>query len=233
MKWYFILVEPAVPENIGAAARAMKTMGFANLRLINPCEFREGKARWVAHASGEILDEAEVFYTLRDAVADIDFVIATSAKTRTVKGDHHPVEGLAELIKSKSKSINTVAIVFGREESGLTNEEMQLCNISTFIPMATNYPSLNLSQAVMLYAYLIAGLPSKYPVKSQVEKSKFNVLNERLTNLLSATKIESNPNIHNRIFERISLLSDNDINLLLSVIAALEEKFGAGRDDES
>lgn len=220
---YFVLVEPAVPENVGAAARALKTMGFANLRLVNPCEYRDGKAKWVAHASAEVLEQAKVFSSLKDAVADIDFVIASSAKTRSVKGDHHPAEDLAEIIHSKPESIHSVAIVFGREESGLTNDEMQLCHISTFIPMATTYPSLNLSQAVMLYAYLLSNRPSASAQKHDVGEAKFKALTRRLKVLLSDTKIASNPNIHSRIFERVALLGDNDINLMLSVITALEE----------
>jgi tRNA/rRNA methyltransferase len=224
MKWIFILVEPAVPENIGASARAMKTMGFNRLRLVNPCTFREGKAKWVAHASGEVLDGAEVYASLADAVSDVDFVIATSAKTRSVKGDHHPADGLSDLIRSKSESINSVAVVFGREESGLTNEEMQHCHISTFIPMATTYPSLNLSQAVMLYAYLLSSNQTESDEDEEVKKSKFKALNNRLEAYLKDTRIESNPNIYKRIFERVALLGDNDINLMMSVLAALDEK---------
>ncbi len=226
---HFVLVEPAVPENIGAAARAIKTMGFSGLRLVNPCEFRQGKARWVAHASGEILDQAGVFKSLEEAVADMDFVVATSAKTRSVKGDHHPAEQLQKIITNKKQSISSVAIVFGREESGLTNDEMSLCHISTFVPMAASYPSLNLSQAVMLYAYLLSELNiQKNVVKPDpVGQSKFTAMNEQLTTLLSETKIAGNPNIYNRIFERLALLSDNDINLVMSVISALSEKSGA------
>ena len=223
----FVLVEPAVPENIGAAARAIKTMGFSGLRLVNPCEFKQGKARWVAHASGEILDDARVFPTLESAVSEIDFVVATSAKTRSVKGDHHPVEKLPEMILNKKESIASVAVVFGREESGLTNHELRLCHISTFVPMATRYPSLNLAQAVMLYAYILSphqGLSEN--TEDPVSKHKFKAAANELKVLLAESRIARNPNIYNRIFERLALLGDNDINLLMSVMAALNEKYG-------
>ena len=80
----FILVEPAVPENIGAAARAIKTMGFNDLRLVNPCDHLDMRAKMLAHASHEILENAKIFTNLSDAIADLDFTIATSAKQRWV-----------------------------------------------------------------------------------------------------------------------------------------------------
>lgn len=226
MNWYFILVEPAVPENVGAAARAMKTMGFGNLRLINPCDFREGKAKWVAHASGEILDNAMVYTSFEAAVSDIDFVVATSAKTRSVKGDHHHVDKLTDIILNKKQGIDSVAIVFGREESGLTNDEMRRCHISTYIPMATTYPSLNLAQAVMIYAWFFSQSKQKELNREEaLQQSKFTAAVSGLKELLAGTRIEKNPNIYNRIFERMALMGDNDINLLMSIAAALKEKY--------
>jgi len=200
-------------------------MGFDSLRLANPCEFKTGKAQWLAHASTDVLDNALVFTSLQEAIADMDFVIGSSAKARSAKGDHHPAEILPELISEKQNSIANVAIVFGREESGLTNEELQLCDISTFIPMKTDYPSLNLSQAVMLYAYLLSDNITKGSIdeEGKVKISKYQALKKEMVTLLSGTKIESNPNIYNRIFERLALLGDKDINLVLSILAALKE----------
>ncbi|MCF8366521.1 MAG: tRNA/rRNA methyltransferase [Bacteroidales bacterium] len=224
---HFILVEPAVPENVGAAARAIKTMGFESLRLVNPCEFVDGKARWLAHASGEILDNALVYTSLADALKDVDFVIASSAKSRSVKGDHHPAEKIPAIINEKSGSVNSVAIVFGREESGLSNDELSLCHISTYIPMAAMYPSLNLAQAVMIYAYLLSKLniQAKPEQKEVVQESKYKAMKHELELLLSNTKIEKNQILYRRIFERVALLGDNDINLLMSVLASLKEKY--------
>jgi tRNA/rRNA methyltransferase len=80
MQIFFILVEPAVQENVGAAARAIKTMGFSRLILVNPCDYLSGPARWLAHGSGEILDNAQVFPSLKEAIVNFDFVVGTSAK---------------------------------------------------------------------------------------------------------------------------------------------------------
>ncbi|MFP4470930.1 MAG: tRNA/rRNA methyltransferase [Bacteroidales bacterium] len=223
----FILVEPAVPENIGAAARAIKTMGFDQLRLVNPCQFHDGKARWVAHASTEILDRARVYTSLAEAVQDLDFVIGTSARAKSAKADHHPAESIQDLLQAKVQSLTNVGIVFGREESGLSNEELRLCDISTYIQMQTTHPSLNLAQAVMLYAYLLSEKTiAERPVNSlSPSEPKFAALKNQVSELLKNTKIAGNPNIYHRIFERLALLEDNDVNLVLSVIAALEEKY--------
>ena len=224
-KIHFILVEPAVPENVGASARALKTMGFGSLRLVNPCKFRTGKAQWVAHASTDVLDKASIFTSLKDAIADIDFVIGSSAKARSAKGDHHPAEDIPKIISAKQNSISQVAIVFGREESGLTNDELRLCDISSFIPMQTTFPSLNLSQAVMLYTFLLSKhepKPGQTEIK-EIPESKYLALKKEMAALLTNTKIEANPNIYHRIFERLALLGDNDINLVISVLTALRE----------
>ncbi len=135
MKFTFILVEPAVPENVGATARAIKTMGFRNLALINPCEYLSGPARWLAHASEEILENALIFPTLHEAVQEFDFIIGTSAKRRSVKHDYLSLSKLPELLESKGNTVRRTAIVFGREESGLGNEELKLCDLVTAVPM--------------------------------------------------------------------------------------------------
>jgi tRNA/rRNA methyltransferase len=83
MQIHFILVEPAVPENVGAAARAIKTMGFTSLRLVNTQAHKDERAGWLAHASNEILENADEFHTLKEATKDIDWIIGTSAKKKT------------------------------------------------------------------------------------------------------------------------------------------------------
>src|SRR5512138_1190124 len=148
---YFILVEPAVPENIGAAARAIKTMGFDRLRLVNPQNYPNDKAFHVAHGSRAILEQAEIFPTLKEALQDISFSVATSAKRRSVRFDGHHAATLPALLEAKKRSVTRAAVVFGREESGLTNSEIGFCDLLSYIPMKRKYPSLNLSQAVMLY----------------------------------------------------------------------------------
>jgi tRNA/rRNA methyltransferase len=149
----FILYKPAVPGNIGASARAIKTMGFSELRLIDPADHLSDEAKMLAHGSHEILENCKVYDTYDEAVADISFVICTTAKKRSAKVDYIPAPRLAQFIADKSAVTGKIAIVFGSEESGLPNEILLKANVGVTIPMATEYPSLNLSQAVMTIAY--------------------------------------------------------------------------------
>jgi tRNA/rRNA methyltransferase len=220
MQVHFILVEPKVPENIGAAARAIKTMGFSSLRLVNPCDHLHEKARWLAHASNDILEEAGIYTSLKDAIADADFVIGTTAKKRSVKHDYHHCNDLVNIINAKSKSIEQVAVVFGREESGLTNDELKICDILSTIPMRKKYPSLNLAQAVMIYAYSLSSLAFTVKKRKSIvpEVAKYLVMKEELEKILVQSGLSPDFNLYNRIMERAALLNDSDLNLFLSLI---------------
>jgi TrmH family RNA methyltransferase len=149
---HFILVEPQSPGNIGSAARALKTMGFSNLVLINPCDHLAPEARWLAHASEDILESARIAPSLYEVLQEMNFVVAT---TQRVRGYHFPFYTPAELGEkiTPTSQENNIAIVFGRENTGLTNEELRQCHAISTVPAAVSHPSLNLAQAVMIYAY--------------------------------------------------------------------------------
>jgi tRNA/rRNA methyltransferase len=136
MQVSFILVEPAVPENVGSAARAMKTMGFSDLVLVNPCNHLSDPARWLAHASNDILENARVFDKLEDALEDVDFSVSTTTKKRSVKFDYCTLPELPGLLQAKGTSVEKTAVVFGREESGLKNSEMKLCDFVSTVHRA-------------------------------------------------------------------------------------------------
>lgn len=217
MEIHFILVEPTVPENVGAAARAIKTMGFKSLRLINPCNHLDDKAQMLAHGSVTILKKASVFPRLRDALNDIDFVIGTTAKRRLVKNEYYTCTEIYELIKNKVKTVNNTALVFGRESRGLFSSEIRQCDIVSSIPMKAKYPSLNLAQTVMIYAYSLSplALGESKPDKKPADQSQFLILKENVSMLMEITGIK--PNIFGRIMERLSALGDGDIHLLHSL----------------
>jgi tRNA/rRNA methyltransferase len=224
MQIHFILVEPAVPENVGSAARAIKTMGFTSLRLVNTKAHLDEKAGWLAHASNEILENAAEYETLREATQDIDWIIGTSAKKRRVNEDYYPSNTINELIKAKANTIKNLAIVFGREESGLTNDELKLCDIVTSIPMKTTYPSLNLAQSVMIYAYTLSML--EYEEKEPDQKSdqtELTILRNKTENILGDIGFKKDSNIYNRIMERLMILGETDIHLLLSIEHKINE----------
>jgi tRNA/rRNA methyltransferase len=223
----FILVEPAVPENVGAAARAIKTMGFSDLRLVNSCDHLDMKAKMLAHGSHEILDNAKVFTTLFEAITDLDFVIATSAKQRWVKLDIIPSSQLQKFLEEKEKTISSIGIVFGREESGLTNDEINLCNRVSTIPLASPYPSINLAQTVMIYAYALSSLNQTITKKDDeaIDPENFKSLKTKVSELLEIADITPDMMIYGRIHERITELSASDIRLLHSVTSKLLDSF--------
>ncbi|HPF51855.1 MAG TPA: tRNA/rRNA methyltransferase [Draconibacterium sp.] len=216
MQISFILVEPAVPENVGAAARALKTMGFSELVLINPCNYLSDPARWLAHASNDILEEAKVFNDLKSALSGFDYVIGTTAKRRSVKNDYFSLPDLPVLLSEKEKNINKVALVFGREESGLTNDELRFCDLVTTVPLKTSYPSLNLAQAIMLYAYELSKITYTNSRTEEINSESFAALKEKATLVLQKVGFNKNTNIYPRFFERLNFLGNDDIHLLHS-----------------
>jgi tRNA/rRNA methyltransferase len=184
------------------------------------------KARILAHASTDILEKAKVYISLNEVVQDFDFLIATSAKRRRTHENYMPADGLPDFIRNKSNSLIRIGILFGREESGLSNEEIRICDIVSFVPMAVPYPSLNLSQAVMIYAYLLSGIFRKEQNKKgeKYPEENLRVLKKKVRRILDETMIKQPHIIGPRIMERMSFLKKEDISLLHSVCNAFLEK---------
>ena len=225
MEIHFILIEPAVPENIGASARAMKTMGFYSLRLVNPVNFPNERANWLAHASTDILEKTKIFNSLEEASEDLDFLIGTSAKKRSVKYDYYPASKLKDIIQNKGSSIKKLGIVFGREESGLTNSELGSCDLVSYIPLTAPYPSLNLSQAVMLFAYHLSALEKLEEIHNPgMDRASYSKLKARVEVILQSIGMNPESPKYKRIFERLSILGEKDIKLLHSVAIELIKK---------
>jgi TrmH family RNA methyltransferase len=158
----FVLVEPREPGNIGASARAIKNMGFKNLCVVNPPVFKTEEALWFARGANDILDSALTFNSIRDAVGNKHFVAGTSRRRGRRRGAFIPVEkGVQRL--SEIAHTSKVAILFGREDRGLFNEEVEDCGFLMTIPASRKQPSLNLAQAVMIIAYELskAGINEK------------------------------------------------------------------------
>ncbi len=221
----FILVEPAVPENVGAAARAIKTMGFNELRLVNPCDISCDKALMLAHGSHDILENAKVYTSLNNALNDIDFSVATSAKQRWVKQDIISSHELKSFIEKKKSTISSLAIVFGGEESGLSNSDMALCDAVTSIPLPQPYPSLNLAQAVMVFAYSLSSIKAttKPTPEPGTSNPGFKPLKDRIISILDKIGITESSLVRGRVLERLSQISNDDVNLLHSVSAKVAE----------
>jgi tRNA (cytidine32/uridine32-2'-O)-methyltransferase len=176
---YFILVEPATEGNIGATARALKTTGLKNLILVTPKINKDiPEARWMAHQSEDILDDARVCTSLDEAIKDKRLVIATTQRKRSLRFPLYSPAEITEKICECAMS-HPCAIVFGREHNGLKNEELVKCHLHSTIVTATTKPALNLAQAVMIYAYTIFSIQNvkdtyyKYDLASQAELEKF------------------------------------------------------------
>jgi len=146
----FVLVEPSHPGNIGAAARALRVMGFHDLALVRPQRYPHADATAMAAGADDVLEHARVCDTLAEALADCVFVFATSARRRTLGWPEHDARQAAEHAASRR---GTMAFVFGRERTGLTNAELDACQYMIHVPTAEDYGSLNLAQAVQIVAY--------------------------------------------------------------------------------
>lgn len=215
----FILVNAAREENLGASARALKTMGFNNLILVNPLANHLGeKSRATAHASNDILENAQVLSTLDKAIEGIDLVIGSTAKKRNVSETYHPVEDLPNIIMGKEDTVKKVAIVFGGEESGLSNEQLAMCHLLSTIPMHRKYPSLNLAQSVMVYATYLSKLTLNWKKKTQHRpvEPELPVIREKAAQILADVNMQPENLIYPRIMERLMLLNKEDINLFHS-----------------
>jgi len=164
MRIRFVLSHPAVPENVGAAARALVTCGFDELALVADEASEasgvhlEERARWLAVGAAEVLGSAKVYPTLAEAVAGADLVIGTTARHRSFLRPVVDSRALRAFLIEKGDPAMSLALVFGSEQNGLSNEELALCQLVTTIPIAAPYPSLNLAQAVMVFAYELAPL---------------------------------------------------------------------------
>jgi tRNA (cytidine32/uridine32-2'-O)-methyltransferase len=147
-----VLVETSHPGNIGAVARAMKNMAMVNLCLVNPKIFPSAEATARAAGSDDILAQAEVHGSLAEAISDCSVVFATSARLRTISWPEIAPRACADMIM-RELSGQKVALVFGRENSGLTNQELDLCHYLLRIPCNHNYSSLNIAAAVQVICY--------------------------------------------------------------------------------
>ncbi len=149
-----VLEEPQNVVNIAGVIRAMKNMGLGHLRLVRPGDFDPWRIQGIAHRSEDIVENVQITESLREALADAVFVVATTARARTAQRNYlRPGEAAEQVVRHASQG--TVAVVFGREDRGLGNESLDLCHAAAIIPTDPGYSSLNLAQAVLVLSYEI------------------------------------------------------------------------------
>ena len=229
-----ILVEPQMPENIGAAARAMTNFGLDDLRIVRPqAKFPHPRAVAMASGAVAVLDGARVFQTVEEAVADLTLLFATTARER---GQAKPVDGpagAAALMRAEAERGARAGVLFGRERTGLENEEISLADRVLTFPVNPKFRSLNLSQAVLLVGYewfrgnaLPFDMPSySGPAEKQHLNAFFAHIEEALERAGFFAPESRKPvmvrNLRN-IFHRLGL-TEADLRTLHGVIAALED----------
>ena len=220
-----VLVAPARAENIGAAARAMKTMGFTDLRIVDSTAHLEPAARWVAHGSGDILDNITTYATLAEALHDISFTVATTARSRAKFHYYATPAALVPMLEEKSQWLETAALVFGREDSGLTNEELELADVLTGAPMVADYPSLNLGQAVMVYCYQLASLIQiSQPPVTVSDENQLAALRVLANNLLEQLGVADDQKMVDWLQQRLGRLEQRDTAMLHRLLHDIEKK---------
>ena len=233
----FILVGTTHPGNIGAAARAMKNMCSKQLGLGAPKQFPDEKAFYRAKAATDILENAQVHKTLIEAVSGFQLVIGTSARNRKIPWPIMSPREAAKEILSNYKGTNKIAVVFGREDRGLTNEVLGLCNLHVHIPSSDEYSSLNLSQANQIIAYEIRlkALSTEGKSKKQewdsplAENAEFERLIEHFNELMQEVEfydIDIPRQLLTRVrrFFRRSKIDHIEANIFRGVFAAIQKK---------
>ncbi len=160
-----ILVEPENPDNIGAVARAMKNMALADLRLVKPPKHWRRLGKKMAMSGLEVLKKAGEFKTLKQAVSDVRLVIGTTRRKGPKRGQFIDFDGAIQKLTAARPGFRT-ALVFGKESKGLDNLSLRLCDRTVMIPANPDYPSLNLAQAVMVFAFSIFSARGGSPPKA-------------------------------------------------------------------
>ncbi len=230
-----ILFRPKYPENIGSVARACLNMGCGQIVLVDPWNWNLDKALPLAtHHAGHLLENIRIHQTLAEAVAPYSFTYGTTARTGGWrKAIQTPEEAAPRIIEQRNAG-GTIAIVFGPEDKGLTNEETDLCSQLLTIPTTDNLTSLNLSQAVMVVLYecfkkslakpfKTAGQPKERFINSEERELLFNQLRETLIEIDFLK--QNNPEYFmlplKRFFNRVNPRL-NEYNLLMGLCRQMQ-----------
>ncbi len=228
-----VLVETSHPGNIGAAARAMKTMGLGELYLVNPALYPNAEATARASGADDVLARAVVCDSLDDALRDCTLVVGSSARLRTRRWPQLEPRAFAEKAVDEGRR-GRVALVFGRERTGLTNEELDRCNYVVSISANPEYSSLNLAAAVQVFAYELRvaaqGGVGEPATESGEEPAAAEDV-ERFYEHMERTLVElgfldpQNPRHLMRRLRRLynrARLTHNEINILRGILSAAQ-----------
>lgn len=252
----FVLVEPSHPGNIGAVARAIKTMGFGKLVLIQPRLFPHDDALVRAAGAADVLESAQVVETLDDAIADCELVIGTSVRDRRVSWPiKSPREMSTELKAYSEENVGCeVAIVFGRERTGLENSELDKTHWQIRIPANAEYSSLNLASATQIIAYelrcalfeetndesgsvaaALTGVQARQRVATQAELTGYFTHLEETLHQLEFVRGNSATKLMRKIIRLYNRAQVNleELQILRGMLSAIQNKLSSNKSDNS
>ena len=232
-----ILIETSNSGNIGSTLRAMKTMGFGSLCLVNPKEFPSEEVTALAANASDLIDTVQVVNTLEEALDGCNLVIGTSSRDRKVPWPNESITSASPKIIVEAEKNNTVAILFGREDRGLTNDELQRCNLHVHIPANEDYPVLNVAMSVQVVCYqLLIDRTLESEIKNNqhwdvplAEANHINRLIEHFTDVAEKLEVFNKGNPRQigarikRLFTRVGL-DEMEVNFMRGFLAAVEKK---------
>jgi len=239
-----VLVQTSLGGNIGAAARAMKTMGLTRLYLVAPDEFPGPEATARAAGADDVLEHARVTGTLDEAIADCHLVVGTSARSRRIPWPLlMPDSAAQEMVRASDEK--EVALVFGRERTGLTNDEINRCHLLVNIPSNPDFSSLNLASAVQVLSYEIRRAaesgavsspggdpPLGEPCATQTEIQQFYVHLEQTlveTGFLNPANPRHLMRRLMRLYNRVAL-TVNEVNILRGILTSFSDTLRRGKN---
>jgi tRNA (cytidine32/uridine32-2'-O)-methyltransferase len=231
-----VLVNTSHTGNIGSAARAMKTMGLSSLYLVDPVSAPDGKSSALAAGAGDVLANSVTVATLEEAIAGCGLVVGTSARSRTLSWPMLSARECGNKLTTEAQQY-PVALVFGRENNGLSNEELQLCNFHVCIDANPEYSSLNLAAAVQTLCYEIrmsylekqnadyaAPMEQEYPLADDLARF-YRHLESTLENTGFIRK--NHPGVVmiklQRLFNRARVESQ-ELNILRGILASIDKQ---------
>jgi TrmH family RNA methyltransferase len=228
-----VLVEPQHPGNVGAAARAMKTMGLGDLALVRPGKFPHPDATDMAVGAADVLERAQVFSNLQTAIADCAYVVGSSARLRALP---HNTTTPRELAPRLARDIaGRIALLFGSERVGLSNEDLEACHELVSVPADPQFRVLNLAAAVQILCYelrlaaepALPGAPERQPVDHNEMELFFQHLERVLVDIRFL-----NPDHPRQLMRRLKRMyaraapDENEMNILRGILAATEGRGG-------
>ncbi len=230
-----VLVRPKFPENVGSVARAMKNMGLGRLVVVNGCCPLLPNAYKLASGAEDILERAEEFPNLREAISEIGYVVGTTSRGGKERIPDLTPEALAKKLIPLSQK-NLIGLAFGSEKEGLTNEELSLCHLYARIPSMESFPSLNLAQAVMVVSYELFRASIEIP-KKEIRLARAEQM-ERMLEHMEKTLLRigfldsNNPKRIMRVLRRLfgrSQMDEREVHIVHGIWSQMDHQFRAGK----